>query len=82
MFRYSRLQPFLDQPQYPIIGNADVDELQQPLVIDMLSKKPMNVRIENPVHSLPLQSHIQRVQRLMRVAPRPEPVREALKSAS
>jgi hypothetical protein len=36
-----------------------------------------NVRIEHPIHSLPLDAHHQRVQRLMRAATRPEPVRKA-----
>ena len=41
-------------------------------------KEASNVRIEHPVHSLPLDACRQRVQRLMRAATRPEPVREAL----
>ena len=33
-----------------------------------------NVRIEHPVHLLPLQSHRERIERLMGTAPRTEPV--------
>ena len=36
-----------------------------------------NVRIEHPVHSLPLDARRQRVQRLMRAATGPKPVRKA-----
>jgi hypothetical protein len=45
----------------------------------MLSKKSLQVHVQHPVHFLPLQSHIQRVQRVMRVAFRSEPVGEAQK---
>jgi hypothetical protein len=45
---------------------------------DTLSKKSPNVRIEHPVHALPLDAHIQRVQRLMWTATGPEPIRKAL----
>ena len=37
-----------------------------------------DVGIKHPVHSLPLDAHRQRVQRLMRAATGTEPVREAL----
>jgi hypothetical protein len=36
-----------------------------------------NARIEHPVHTLPLDAHTQRVERLMRATTGPEPVREA-----
>jgi hypothetical protein len=45
-------------------------------------KETSNVRIEHPVHSLPLDARRQRVQRLMRAATRPEPVEKPLKSTS
>src|ERR1035438_4469186 len=44
----------------------------------MLSKKAADVRIEYPVHSLPLNTHRQCVKRLMRAAARSKPVGEAL----
>ncbi len=40
-------------------------------------QEPPNVRIEYPVHPLPLDARIQRVQRLVRTAPWPKPVRKA-----
>src|ERR1700722_6853266 len=42
-------------------------------------KEPTNVCIEYPVHSLPLNAHIQRVQRLMWTASRTKSVRKAPK---
>src|ERR1700689_699918 len=42
-------------------------------------KEATNVRIEYPVHSLPLDAHVQRVQRLMRAASRTKSVRKAAK---
>jgi hypothetical protein len=45
----------------------------------MLREEAPNVRIEYPVHPLPLDARIQRVQRLMRTASWPKPIREAPK---
>ena len=41
-------------------------------------EEAQNVRVEYPVHFLPLDAHSQCVKRLMRAAPRTEPVGEAL----
>src|ERR1035441_803700 len=65
VFRNSRLQPFLDQAKYPAIGHAMRDELHDPLVAHVV-EEATNVRIEHPVHSLPLNARRQRVQRLVR----------------
>jgi len=43
-----------------------------------VANEAADVGIEHPVHPLPLDAHRQRVQRLMRAATGPEPVREAL----
>src|SRR6202521_1666896 len=77
IFRYSRLQPFLDQAKHPAIGHAVLDELHRPFVAHVV-KEPANVRIEHPVHSLPVETHAQRIQRLVWAAPGPEPIRKAL----
>src|ERR1019366_7414703 len=76
VFRNSRLQPFLDQAKYPGIGHAMRDELHDPLAAHVV-EEATNVRIKHPVHSLPLDARRQRVQRLMRAATGPEPVRKA-----
>ncbi len=44
-----------------------------------VSKEPTDVRIEHPVHLLRHDSDVERVQRVVRAASRPEPVREAEK---
>jgi hypothetical protein len=76
VFRDSRLQPFLDQAQDPAIGYAMLDKLHRPFVAHVV-KEASNVRIEHPVHALPLDAHRQRVQRLMWAAAGSEPVRES-----
>src|SRR5258705_10100373 len=53
-----------------------LDELHGPLVAHVV-KEATNIRIEHPVHPLPLDAHSQCVERLMRAAPGPETVRKA-----
>src|SRR5215471_8403765 len=53
----------LDEPDHPFVRQT--------------REKVTNVGIEYPVHLLPHDSHPQRVQCLMRIAPGPEPVGEA-----
>ena len=73
IFRYSGLQPFLDQAQNPAIGHAMLDKLHRPFVAHVV-KEPANVRIEHPLHSLPMETHTQRIQRLVRASTGPEPI--------
>src|SRR5258708_32056264 len=54
-----------------------LDELHGPFVAQVIEKST-DVGIKHPVHSLSLNAHRQRVQRLMRAAIGAEPVREAL----
>src|SRR5579875_874638 len=55
-----------------------LDELHQPLVGNP-TEEAFDVHIEHPVHPSRQQSPVERIQRMMRAAPRPEPVREAEK---
>ena len=55
-----------------------LDKLYQPFVRNVIEKST-NVQIEHPVHLLPPQAHGQCVQRLVLVAPRPEPIGESQK---
>jgi len=55
-----------------------LDELDQPFVGKPI-EKAFNVKIEHPVHLSRQQSRVERVQRVMRAAPRPESIREAEK---
>src|ERR1700720_4078252 len=75
VLHHPRLQPFLDQAQDSEIGDSILDELDQ-LFVRYVIEKALYVQIENPVHSLPLDRHIQRIQRHMLPAPRSEPVGE------
>src|SRR5216683_870193 len=77
VFRYPRLQPFLDQAQNPAIGYAVLDKLHHPFVTHIV-KEASNVGVKHPVHVLPLEAHRQRVQRLVRAASGTEPIRESL----
>src|SRR5271165_1452698 len=77
VFRYPCLQPFLDQAQDPAIGHAVLDKLHRPFVAHVV-EEASNVGVEHPVHSLPLDAHRQRIQRLVRAATGTEPVRESL----
>src|SRR5262249_11761954 len=76
LFRYPGLQPFLDQAKYSVIPHTVLDKPQHPFVTQLI-EEATNVCIEHPVHSLPLNAHRQRIQRLMRAATRPEPVGKA-----
>src|SRR5712691_3854684 len=60
-----------------MVGHAVLDKLHRPFVAHLV-KEPANVRIQHPFHPLPLETHTQRIQRLVRAAPRPEPIRKAL----
>jgi len=53
-----------------------LDKLHRPFVIHVV-EETSNVRIEHPVHSLPLDARRQRVQRLVRAATGPKPVGKA-----
>ena len=54
-----------------------LDELSRPFVAHVI-EEATDVRIEHPVHLLPLHSDHERIERLMRTAARTEPVGEAL----
>src|SRR6267142_4994416 len=55
-FRYSSPQPLSDETKYPSIGDAMLDELQEPIVSNFIEKAP-NVGVKNPIHFLPHDSH-------------------------
>src|SRR5581483_5456134 len=53
-----------------------LEKLHQPPVVEGV-EKPTDVGIEHPVHSLRQEPNRERIQSVMRAAPRPESVREA-----
>jgi site-specific DNA recombinase len=75
ILRYSRLQPFLDQPQYPWISHSFLDQLHQLSVVETIEKST-DIGVQNPVHLLPHDPCRQRVQCIMGAPSRPESIRK------
>src|SRR5262249_17511804 len=76
LFHHARLQPFLGQAHAALDGDAGLNELHQPSLIESVVKLP-DVGVEHPVHSSRSDPNRPGVQRLMRAAPRLEPIRES-----
>ena len=72
----SRVQPFHDQPQDPLVRDPVPEEPFQPSPVEMV-EKAADIRVQHPVHPLP-EPDRQGVQRIMLAPSRPEPVGEAL----
>ena len=53
-------------------------KLDQPFVVQCI-KETLNIRIQNPIHSPPLDAHCQRIERLVSLPPRTETVAESPK---
>ena len=47
-------------------------KLDQPFVVQCI-KETLNIRIQNPIHSPPLDAHRQRIERLVSLPSRTEP---------
>src|ERR1019366_3062610 len=73
IIHHARLQPFLDQANDPLVSDPMLHELDHPIVPDFVEKR-LDVQIQRPVHFLLRDPDIQRVQRFMLAALRPEPV--------
>ena len=72
----SRVQPFHDQPQDPLVRDPVPEEPFQPSPVEMV-EKAADIRVQHPVHPLPEPGR-QGVQRIMLAPSRTEPVGEAL----
>src|SRR5664279_5365683 len=70
VFDNSRVQPFLDEPQDPLVRDAMLDEPPHPSVVDGVVE-PTDVSIEYPVHLPLLDPDRQRIQCIVRAAPGP-----------
>jgi hypothetical protein len=68
-----RSQPFLNQPQNPPIRDPVLQELDQPLMVQA-GEVIAEISVEHPVHLLSHDPGGERIQRVMRAAPRPESV--------
>jgi len=68
-------EPFLDQAQDPRIRDPVLNKPLKPLMVKT-REVVAEVRVEHPVHTLPQDPGRERIQRVMRTAPRPKSVRE------
>ena len=76
LLQHARLEPFLDQAHDAPVGYAVLDKLHQPSLIESVIKLP-DVGIEHPVHFPRSDPNRQRIQRLVRAAPRSESIRKS-----
>jgi hypothetical protein len=70
-------QPLADEPQDPLVRDPMVKEIRQPAMIQA-GEELADIRVEHPVHLLPLDPDRERIQRIMRAAPRPAAVGKTL----
>src|SRR5437773_1349312 len=75
LLQHAGVQPLLDEPHDAPVRHAVLDELHQPPVVEGV-EGPMDIGIEHPVHLPRRDPYRERLQSLMRTAPRREPVRE------
>ena len=68
-------QPFTDEPQDPFVRDPVLKKLHQPAMVQA-GEELADIRVEHPVHVLPLDPDRERIQRVMRATSRPEPVGE------
>ena len=68
VFQHTRLQPFLDQADDPLVADTVSDETDQPVVADRI-KEPGDVGVENPADFACLDPERERVQRIVLAAP-------------
>ena len=79
LLQHACVQPFLHQPHHAPVPDPVLDELRPAIVVRSVSKKPRMSQVEHPVHLLRVDPDVERVQRIVLAAPRPEPIREAEK---
>ncbi len=75
VFENARLQPFADQADDALVADAALDEPDQPVLADRVEKAP-DVGVQYPVHLPAADCDRQGVERIVRSASGPEPVRE------
>jgi len=61
-----------------VVGDPMLEKPPQPAVIK-IGEEVADIRIEHPVHPLPPDPDRERIQRMMRITPRPKPIGEAQK---
>src|ERR687897_3803567 len=70
---HSRAEPFLDQGQDPLVRDPMLKERHEPAMVKA-REGLAEIRVEHPVHPPARDPDGERVQRLMRGAPRSEPI--------
>jgi len=75
VFHNTSGQPLGDQAQHAPIRNPVLKEAPHPIMVDRVEERP-DIRVEHPVHPLPMEPNPQCVQRLMLAASGPEPIGE------
>jgi hypothetical protein len=78
LLQHAGPQPSLDEAHDAPVRHTVLEETDEPFVVQRI-EEATNVRVEHPLHSSRFEADRQRVERLMRAAPGPEPVREAEK---
>ena len=74
-FEDARPEPFADQADDALVADPMLDETDQPLLAYRIEERA-DVGIHDEVHPAALDPDHQRIHRIMRAAPGPEPVRE------
>ena len=81
LFHHAGVQPFLDVTHDALVRNPVLDELHQPFVIQRVEEST-NVRVEQLVHLLCLDSDRQGIQRHVALRPGRNPYEKPRKSVS
>jgi hypothetical protein len=74
----ARFQPFLDQADHSPVSDPVLDELDHPRMFDSI-EKCSGIKIKHPVHFPARDSDVERVQRIVLAAARPESIRKPQK---
>src|ERR1044071_1457937 len=72
-FQYPRPEPVPDQADDAPVADPVFQEAHQPLLADLIEERP-DVGVENPAHLPAMDADAERIERVMRSAPRSEPV--------
>src|SRR6266545_1673579 len=75
VLQHAGVQPLLDEPHNAPVRDPMLDELHQPPVVEGVEEST-DIGVEHPVHPLRRDPDRESIERPMRAAPRPEPVRE------
>jgi hypothetical protein len=76
VFHDARPEPFLDQPDDAPVADPMLQEPDQPFLVDLVEERS-DVGVQYEAHLLAVDPDAERIQRVMRAAPRPESVRHS-----